>query len=527
MNLALRKPRPGSLTWLALHDLKLSWRRFGAVFGNLRPRSVLVIAACAILAFHAIAYPVAQWFQSAQPGGPNERHFYPALASAVLFVMPWLVSQALTSTTRALYTRNDLDLLLASPLPPRLVLAARALAIVCESIGSVAIFLLPIANMNAIFVDPRWLAIYPALLATGLICISAGIGLTLLLFRIAGPRRTRLFSQILATLIGAAFIFTLQALHVMPESARNSIVAAIENPEASLLFDKSGWLWLPVRAAAGEFVALFLWCSIAIVIFSATALLLGERFAISAVHSAGAGAAPASAARLRRPIRFRAGLGRALRLKEWRLLGRDPWLLSQIMLQVIYTLPVSIVIWRSQGPNGSMAISIAPAIVVIAAQISASLAWLTISSEDAPEFLATAPVARRNIERRKLEAITAPLLCFLAAPLAALAWASIELALYTSLFTIGAAASTAFLNFWHPMPGRRVAVLRRHSQSKLIALLEHLLALLWAVAMVLAVLHSWYAVIPLALIGAVLWLNRPRPPARDPGAASPARILPA
>lgn len=514
MNLPSMSMRPGTLAWLALHDLKLSWRRFLSVFGALAPRTVLLIVACAIVAFHALAIPVAQWFQTAQPQGPNHLHFYPAVASAVLFVMPWLISQALTSTTRALYTRNDLDLLLASPLPPRLVLAARALAIGCESIGSVAIFLLPIANMNALLVGWQWLAIYPTLIATGLICTSAGIGLTLLLFRIAGPRRTRLVSQVVATIIGAAFVFTLQALHVMPESVRGSIVNAIENPGSNLLFDKSGWLWLPVRAAAGEPAALLLWCAISLVIFTATALLLGERFALSAVQSGGA-ATPVPPRRSRRPMQFRAGLGRALRLKEWRLLGRDPWLLSQIMLQVIYTLPVSIVIWRSQGPNGSMAISVAPAIVVIAAQISASLAWLTISSEDAPEFLATAPVARRVIEQRKLEAIAVPLGCFLAAPLFALCFASVELAFYTALFAMGAAASTAFLNFWHPMPGRRVAVLRRHSQSKLIAILEHLLSLLWAVAMVLAVLDSWYAAIPIAMVAGILWLNRPRNPARS------------
>ncbi len=525
MNLPAFATRPGTLTWLALHDLKLSWRRFRSVFGALPPRTVILILLFAIAAFHVLAIPVAQWFRTAQHDGPNQLHFYPAVASAVLFVMPWLVSQALTSTTRALYTRNDLDLLLASPLPPRLVLAARALAIGCESIGSVAIFLLPIANMNALLVGWQWLAIYPALVATGLICTSAGIGLTLLLFRIAGPRRTRLVSQVVATIIGAAFIFTLQALHVMPEGVRGSIVAAIENPGGNMLFDKSGWLWLPVRAVAGEPVSLLLWCSISIVIFMATALLLGERFALSAVQSGGA-AAPVSARRARRQVQFRSGLGRALRLKEWRLLGRDPWLLSQIMLQVIYTLPVSIVIWRSQGPNGSMAISIAPAIVVIAAQISASLAWLTISSEDAPEFLATAPVPRGVIERRKLEAIAVPLGCFLAAPLFALAWASVELAIYTALFAIGAAASTAFLNFWHPMPGRRVAVLRRHSQSKLIAILEHLLSLLWAVAMVLAVVESWFALIPLAMVGGILWMNRPRKPviasAPVPAAVSPA-----
>ncbi len=362
--------------------------------------------------------------------------------------------------------------------------------------------------MNALLVGWQWLAVYPALVATGLICTSLGIGLTLLLFRIAGPRRTRLVSQIVATIIGAASYSPCRRCtfcrgHEAFPSSRLSRAPATASFSTSR--DGCGCRSEPQRANHCPDPVVFDFhpdlcshCAAARRAFRAERCSL-RRYGRICFAETNKG-----------PVRFRPGLGRALRLKEWRLLGRDPWLLSQIMLQVIYTLPVSIVIWRSQGPNGSMAISIAPAIVVIAAQISASLAWLTISSEDAPEFLATAPVSRRVIERRKLEAIAVPLSCFLAAPLLALAWASVELALYTFVFTAGAAASTAFLNFWHPMPGRRVAVLRRHSQSKLIAMLEHLLSLLWAVAMVLCVVDSWYALVPLGMIAGILWLNRPR-----------------
>ncbi len=503
-------PAPGSFLWLAAHDLKLSWRRFRGMFGKSSSRTAMIVLVCAIACFHLLAYPVAKWCAQAGPGGANERHLYPALASAVLFIVPWLVSQALTSTTRALYTRNDLDLLLSSPLPPPFVLAARALAIASESIGSVAVFILPLANMIALIAGWRWLAIYPVLLVTGLAATAVGIWLTIILFRIAGPRRTRMISQILATIIGASFVFLLQALHVIPEDYRNGLVAAIENAESDLIFNKDSWLWLPVRAAAGEWTDILLWSAISVAAFAVTAALLGKSFAASAVESAGAGAGGKRRGGAAR-IRFRSGLGRALRRKEWRLVGRDPWLLSQLMLQVIYTLPVSVVIWRSQGVNGSLAISVGPAIVVIAAQVAASLAWLTISSEDAPEFLASAPVSRREVERRKLEAVAVPLLWFLGIPMLLLIWLSPVVGVLTGIFAAGAAASTSFLNFWHPMPGRRVAVLRRHSQSKLIAIMEHLLALLWALAMVMAVLESAFVIIPLALIGAVLWFNRPRP----------------
>jgi ABC-2 type transport system permease protein len=196
-------------------------------------------------------------------------------------------------------------------------------------------------------------------------------------------------------------------------------------------------------------------------------------------------------------------------VKEWRLVGRDPWLISQILLQVVYTLPVSVIVWRALGTQSAIAVSVAPAIVVIASQISASLAWLTISSEDAPDFLASAPVTRTEVERRKLEAIALPLALFLALPLIGLAIVSVSAALWTVLFATCAALSTALLNLWHPMPGRRTMVMRRHSQSKIIGMIEHLLSLLWAVAMVLTVLGSIVAAVPIVLALAVLWFNRP------------------
>ena len=493
----------------------MSMRRVRGMFGSLRTSAVIAIVLAALISFHLVAWPVARWFAQPPDGSGPSRMFYPALASAMVFVLPWLISQSLTSMTRALYTRGDLDLLFASPLPPQRILAARALAVAVESITSVAIFLLPIANMNVLLNGWSWLSVYPALLGSGLFATSIGIILTLGLFKLAGPRRTRIFSQILATVVGAAFVIMLQAIHVLPVTIRESLVAAIESPDSSWLFDRNGLVWLPVRAVAGEPMDLVLWCLVSGSFFAVTVGLLGRIFAANAMRSTGA---PVNAARTNKShskMRFRTGIGRALRQKEWRLLKRDPWLISQILLQVVYTLPISIVIWRSQGPNGSIALSVAPAIVVIASQIAASLAWLTVSSEDAPEFLSSAPVSKADIQRRKLQAIALPLVCFLALPIAGLAWFSVNAAVFAIVFAVGASLSTAFLNLWHPMPARRVMMLRRHSQSKMIGMIEHLLSLLWAVAMVMAVLGTWLSAIPMAIILAIVWFCRPRKTSKD------------
>jgi ABC-2 type transport system permease protein len=169
-----------------------------------------------------------------------------------------------------------------------------------------------------------------------------------------------------------------------------------------------------------------------------------------------------------------------------------------------------VILWRNGGATGSVGVAFAPSIVVIAAQLAGSLAWIALSGEDAPEFLATAPVSRGEIERRKIEAIALPILALLALPLIGLALASPWSAFCAAAFAFGAGVSTALLNLWRQAPARRTMALRRHSQSKLVGLIEHLLAILWAVGAVIAIVGSWVAVVPIAMAGFALWLNRPR-----------------
>ena len=147
---------------------------------------------------------------------------------------------------------------------------------------------------------------------------------------------------------------------------------------------------------------------------------------------------------------------------------------------------------------------------MLAAQISASLAWIAVSGEDAPELIATAPIDGRRAAAAKLSAIALPVGVILACPVIALAIVAPRALPLTIGFAAVAGASTALLNFWHPMAGNRRGLLRRHSQSKIIAMAEHGLALLWAVAAVAAMVHPLVATVPLALVAAVLWMFRPR-----------------
>jgi ABC-2 type transport system permease protein len=482
----------GSLPWLIAHDLTLNWRRFMEMFARLPARITWAVLAGGVIALHLAAWPVAAWLTGLlRDGGTASTS---AVAVLTFSVLAWMIAQGLLGTSRTLQERGSGDLLFSSPLPVRLVLASRAAATAASSFGSVGLLALPVADVGLLLDGPSWLAAYPALFALALIGTAAGLAAAIGLFLVLDARRARAYAQLCAALVGGAFLLGAQVVAMLPEGMRTAITDRIAGSKAAALLDVAvlGWLSL-----------------VAVLVFAGAVLLLDGSFLRASLRAAG-GTLDSDTQRAGRRhfSQFGSGLGATLRRKEWRLLRRDHSVFAQLSLQIIYTVPLAVVLLRGVD-NIPLALAIGPAIVVIAAQISASLAWITVSGEDAPELIAAAPVLRERVELAKVTAIGLPVLVILAVPLAGLALLSPYMALMVALFAAAASISTALLNLWHPMPGNRRGMLRRHSQSKLMALLEHLLAMLWAIAIVLAVVGSAWALLPIALANVVLFCCSP------------------
>ena len=484
-----------------LHDLRLSARSLASMFGSLSLRRLGALIALVFVGLHVAAYPVAGWLIGVEDGPDGVARITTILASGAALVLPWIIGQSIADFTRTLFGRSDLELILASPVDAHSVLAARALSIAVGAVASAGLLLAPLADVAALRGHPHWLALYPALLAAGLTGTGLGVVVAMSLFLAAGPRRARLLGQIAATAVGASAVLGAQVVAMLPEGVRTSIFAAFAPPA-----NTAGLFWTPVRAAAGEPSAVLIWTAFGAAVFALACVLFGERFARAAIASAGAPAHAGVAARGN--SRFGASASTALRIKERRVVWRDPWLMSQLLMQAAYTTPLAVILWRGGGPTGTIGVAFTPALVVIAAQLAGALSWIALSAEDAPDFLTTAPLSRATIERAKIAAIGQPIALILALPLAALAFASPWAGFCALLFGAGAIASAALVNLWRQAPSRRGLVLRRHAQSKLVGMMEHLVSILWAVATTMAVIGSWAALVPLAAVTAVLALNR-------------------
>ena len=142
-------------------------------------------------------------------------------------VLSWslLLSQAMESVTRAFYARSDLDLILTSPVSARKVFAVRMSRIAGASVTIAVLLAAPFINVLAMRGGSRWLAAYGVVAAMGAVATAAALALTIALFRLVGAKRTRLIAQIVAAVIGAAFVIGLQVAAIFSSGSISRFAA--------------------------------------------------------------------------------------------------------------------------------------------------------------------------------------------------------------------------------------------------------------------------------------------------------------
>ena len=126
-----------------------------------------------------------------------------------------MLSQAIESVTRVFYARADLDLIMSSPANLANVFSVRIVAIALSVAGMALLLSTPFVDVLAIGGGIRWLSAFGVVIAIGLTAAAVAIAITVLLFRLIGPGRTRLVAQILAAIIGAGFVIALQVAAIL------------------------------------------------------------------------------------------------------------------------------------------------------------------------------------------------------------------------------------------------------------------------------------------------------------------------
>jgi ABC-2 type transport system permease protein len=477
--------------------------------GRRRRASTIAIALIAFAAFmHLLAYGVVGRFAGIARTGDQTTLI--VITGTLLLSWSLMVSQAMESATRAFYSRSDLDLILSSPANAAHVHCVR-IAAMAVSISLMGLFLAaPFINVLALLGGARWIAAYGVVFTMGIAATAAGVALTIVLFRAIGPRRTRLVAQILAAVIGAAVVIGLQVAAITSGGTLSRIDFLTSRAVLVHAPDVGSILYAPARAVLGNATELTGVLAASLVSFGIVILIFAPHFADYARMTSGVSLARAQ--HPWRPRRFRQRTPRrALRQKEWKLLLRDPWLISQSLMQILYLLPPALLLWRGFGEDSNALLVLVPVLVMAAGQLAGGLAWIVVSGEDAPELVGSAPVSSGQTIRAKFEAVLGAIAVVFVSFVAALALASPRHAIVATLGIIVSSASALAIQLWFRSQARRGDFRRRQVSSRTATFVEAFSSIGWAATAALVAASSLLAfpiaAAALAVLAAARWLS--------------------
>jgi ABC-2 type transport system permease protein len=341
---------------------------------------------------------------------------------------------------------------------------------------------------------------------------AVALALTVGLFRLIGARRTRLIAQIVAAVIGAGFVIGLQILAIF-SGGTLSRMAALHSPWLLERVPEAGsFMWLPAYAILGDRTALIAVALGGLIILAGAILLFSGRFGEHALAAAGVSAAAVRQRRGSLRFRPRSPAG-ALRRKEWLLLWRDPWLISQTLMQILYLLPPAVLLYVTFRHGTDAFVVLIPVVVMAAGQLAGGLAWLSISGEDAPDLIAAAPVTPARVLTAKIEAVLGGVALVFGPLAAVMAFESVYAAVVMALGIVAASTAATFIQICFRAQARRSQFRRRHTSSRIATFAEAFSSVAWAATAAVAAGPSVFALIPMAVALSILlgiWVVRPR-----------------
>ena len=464
---------PATLPGLVLHTMRIGWRSWGKP--GLR-RTIIVTVLLGLFLMTGVGLALALRGIAIRPSPAAMT--IALLAALVLFSFG--LSQALSRAEATIYGSGDLDLLLSAPIATRTVLWAKLVGIAATVLMSESFFILPPLLPVIVLGHPALAGALLLLVAMVLVATCLGLGVMLVIVRLAGPRAARTVAQVTIALFGGAMVIASQVLRFGGEAGggRNGFMLIFAWARAHHL-GETGLTSLPGRAAFGDPLAGVALLSAALALFGVTGWLFERHFATAFQQAGQQGPALIQS----RPsqsgmrARFSGSLVRTVLAKELVLLLRNPQLLATMLLRLVYLVPMMLVLLQQQSQFVLLP-AIAFVAVFVTTQLTGDLAWLVISGEDTPDLLAVAPIGKQTIGRAKLVVavlLAAPLLAMIALGIAIRA--PLLVAFVVPLGLAGSAAAAGIqLRLERPTP--RKAFGRRTQGASIVAnLLVMLVAL--------------------------------------------------
>jgi ABC-2 type transport system permease protein len=506
--------RPGTIGWFALNEARLAWRDWLSLMsggGRRRTQTVAIGFTVFAVIMHGLAWLML--YSSASRAGSADDEVLSSLSGALLLAWSLMVSQGMETVTKAFFARGDLELILTSPAAASRLFAVRLTAMAATVVVMALLLAVPFIHVLVWLGGPRWFAGYFVVVAMAINATAVAIVIIVAMFHLLGARRTRGVSQIVAAVIGAAFAIALQfatilAYGSMPDVSFSQMTVLVRSASNDHVIR-----W-PAPEILTDPVALAALLGLSIVALAVVIYVFAPRFGQFAL-AAGNVSHAAPRRRQEQSVFRGSSPAWALRRKEWVLLLRDPWLMSQTLMQMLYLLPPAFLLWKSFEDSRTSVVLLVPVLVMAAGQLAGGLAWLAISGEDAPDLIATAPLTARQVTRAKIEAVIGCIALVFAPFLLALALLDAYAAIVAALGIGAAAAAATSIQLYFRAQAKRSQFRRRQTSSRVATFAEAFSSISWAGAAALAAAGTAIAIVPAILAVAILAgvrLVRPKMP---------------
>lgn len=512
---------PGSILWLARHQIRLSWRlgRLGKKMPSwLKP--VFTILFVAFLSF-TMGYGIAKAFEAA---AGDYKQISSLAGAIVLTLMISGISMNMMGSFMTITEKGDLDLLLSSPIPPHRFVAARLISSAWRGFCIYAGFATIFFGASIVMISPMFASIY--VVVAGFAILDAALTYmiarqALLWFGLRNGRRAIITLGAVGVLVG------LFGYQMVSSSGSLGQLAAKENdPNASLvlLHDwvvalTSNLSWLG-GTILGDWLGALVFPVAGAVVSAAVLHFAGKRYDQDVAFLNGQNDHAPHKARKPHARQFRRPALVMVFHKEWLSLTRDPLFVSQLIVPLFTMVPFLGFVWNAMA-NPEEQSEMAPIMGAVFAAITvfnvtmltSSLAWLTASVEEARDLLQASPLDPKIILQGKVLAASGPAIIELFLVAALVAWAWPVAALTILVMGTATCAGACVIEFSRPRPTKRPKMTQRPDRSLVAVLFGLGLGILWACAAGLAAAKIVWWLLPAALaitISYVAWATRPR-----------------
>jgi len=512
---------PGSILWLARHQIRLSWRlgRLGKKMPSwLKP--VFTILFVAFLSF-SMGYGIAKIFEAA---AGDYKQISSLAGAVILTLMISGISMNLMGSFMTITEKGDLDLLLSSPIPPHRFVAARLISSAWRGFCIYAGFATIFFGASIVMISPMFASIY--VVVAGFAILDAALTYmiarqALLWFGLRNGRRATITLGAVGVMIGL-----IGYQMVSSSGSLGRLAAKADDPNASLvvLHDwivglTSNLSWLG-GTILGDWQGALVFLVAGAVVSAGVLHFAGKRYDQDVAFLNGQNDHAPHKARKAHAQQFRRPALVMVFHKEWLSLTRDPLFVSQLIVPLFTMVPFLGFVWNAlTNPEDQsemapvMGAMFAAITVFNVTMLTSSLAWLTASVEEARDLLQASPLDPKIILQGKVLAASGPALIELFIVAALVAWAWPVAALTILVMGTATCAGACVIEFSRPRPTKRPKMTQRPDRSLVTVLFGLGLGILWACAAGLAAAKITWWLLPAALaitISYVAWATRPR-----------------